>query len=83
MYLTDGTAVWIFGNRYEHYLDSLSGLGEEVQRATSEGLNTDITLRLANRQWRTEGEPLIAIGDTYPFEGASVVIKEVYFDRCG
>jgi hypothetical protein len=67
---------------YECYLEDLSGLGEELRRTTSGALNADITLRFRNDPYSTY-DHLIEIGDTYPFEGALCVIREVYLDDDG
>ncbi|RJQ22036.1 MAG: hypothetical protein C4560_03145 [Nitrospiraceae bacterium] len=64
---------------YENYLDDLSGLAEEIERATSEGLNPDIHLRFKNDRFMSHTH-LIEIGSTYPFHGAVTIIKEVYLD---
>ena len=78
LYLSDRN-ITVGGQIYECYLANLSGLREEIERATSEGLNPDITLEFLNDKYKTNNH-LIELGDTYPFEGAVTIIKEVYID---
>ncbi len=78
LYVSDRN-IEIDSHNYEDYLSDLSGLGEEIKRATSEGLNPDINLKFKNDKWRSNNY-LIEIGDTYSWEGSVTTIKEVYFD---
>lgn len=81
LYLSDRN-ISIEGQIYEDYLDDLTGIGDELRRADSEGLNTDITLTFKNDKYKGYNY-LIEIGDTYPFEGAVCVIKETALDDSG
>lgn len=78
LHISDSNIV-INGQRYELYLMDLSGLGEEIERSTSKGLNPDIDLTFLNDRIQDKNH-LIKLGDTYPFEGAECVIKEAYLD---
>jgi hypothetical protein len=78
LYFSDRN-ITIGSQIYENYLSDLSGLGEEIERATSESLNPDVSLRFRNDRYKTYGY-LIEIGDIYPFDGAGIIIKEVYLD---
>lgn len=78
LYLSDRNLT-VAGQRYEDYLGDLSGLAEEVRRAESGGLNSDITLSFRNDRFQGY-DYLIEMGETYPFEGAACVIKEVCLD---
>ena len=71
--------IEMYGTIYENYLDDLSGLGAELRRASSQGLNPDIRLNFANGKFRGYNH-LVEIGDTYPFEGADITIREIYLD---
>jgi hypothetical protein len=85
LYLSDRT-VKVGSQTYQHYLNDLSGLSDELGRYDSAGLNSDITLRFDNAAFTSGGtayDYLIEIGDTYPFEGAAVTIQEVYLDPDG
>jgi hypothetical protein len=81
LYFSDRN-IEVSEQKYEDYLEDLSGIGEEIKRATSEGINADITLSFKNDRFRSYSY-LIEIGESYPFEGAEVVIKEVYLDDDG
>lgn len=81
LYLSDRNLT-VGAQRYEDYLRDLSGIGGEIKRATSGGLNADITLSFKNDRYQGY-DYLIEIGDVYPFEGAVCVIKEVYLDDAG
>lgn len=81
LYLSDRN-IEVNGVNYDDYLNTLSGLGEKISRANSEGRNTDITLRFINRPYRAY-DHFSMIGDDYPFEGATCVIKVVYLDNAG
>lgn len=78
LYISDRN-ITIGSQIYENYLSDLSGLGEEIVRATSAGLNPDIRLKFKNDRYMSHNY-LIEIGETYPFDGAVTVIKEVYLD---
>jgi hypothetical protein len=81
LYLSDRN-VTVQGQRYEYYLDDLSGLGEELRRADSGGLNADIALVFDNGRYQGYNR-LVEIGETYPFDGAGVTIKAAYLDDDG
>lgn len=78
LYLSDRN-ITVGAQRYEDYLRDLSGIAEGLERAASGGLNADITLSFKNDRYLSY-EHLIEMGETYPFEGAECVIKEVYLD---
>jgi len=74
--------VNVGSQRYENYLLEVQGVGDELRRVDSSGLNTRITLSFANKKFKTH-KNLIEIGDTYPFNGADTVLKQVYIDDDG
>ncbi|MBI5057009.1 MAG: hypothetical protein HZB61_10385 [Nitrospirae bacterium] len=78
LYFSDRN-ITVGGQIYENYLSSLDGLGDEIRRATSESLNTNIKLNFKNDRYKGY-QFLILIDDTYPFTGAEMVAKEVYLD---
>lgn len=67
---------------YENYIHNISEIAEEIERATSEGLNPEIQIEFYNGKFQAYNY-LIEIGDTYPFEGAVITIKEIYLDDDG
>ena len=81
LYLSDRN-VTVSGQAYEDYLSDLSGLGDSLERATSGGLNADITLGFRNERFRSYSY-LIEIGETYPLIGAACTIRECYLDASG
>ncbi|MDP2168406.1 MAG: phage tail protein [Thermodesulfovibrionales bacterium] len=78
LYFSD-RGIEIGSRIYEDYLKDLSGIGEELKRVSSVGLNADIQLDFKNDKWQAYNY-LIEAGDTYPFEGAECLIKEIYLD---
>ena len=66
--------------QYENYIKDISGIEGEISRVDSAALNTDITITFKNDRYASY-DYLIEIGDTYPFEGAECLIKEVYLDN--
>ncbi|MEJ2183373.1 MAG: phage tail protein [Nitrospirota bacterium] len=74
--------VTVEGLLYEDYLEDLSGLGEELRRADSQGLNAFVTLRFRNEPCQGHAH-LVEVGEAHPFEGAPVIIKEAYLDEDG
>jgi hypothetical protein len=78
LYLSDRN-ITVGTNRYEDYLRDLSGIAEGLERSASGWLNADVTLSFKNDRYLSY-EYLIEMGETYPFEGAECVIKEVYLD---
>ncbi len=81
LYFSDGN-ITVGGQRYEDYLGDLSGLGEDIRRSDSEGLNANINLGFKNDRYKAYTY-LVELGETYPFEGAEVTIKETYLDAAG
>jgi hypothetical protein len=79
LYFSDRN-VTVSGQIYEDYLEALSDIGKELRRASSQGNNYDIVLKFKNDKYLTH-DYLILIGETYPFEGATCTIKEVYLDN--
>lgn len=75
-------SITVGGVMYEDYLDDLSGIGVELSRMDSSGRNAAIALSFRNERWGAY-ERLIEVGETYPFEGASCLIAEVYLDVAG
>jgi hypothetical protein len=76
LYFSD-RPVTISSQEYEDYIDSIDGIAEDISFLTSESLNSDITINFKNEPYLTHSY-LIQIGDTYPFDGATCTIKEVY-----
>jgi hypothetical protein len=70
------------GQSYEDYMEDLSGLGEELRRPDSTGLNSEIELRFTNEPMGAYSH-LIDMDAEHPFTGAGVVIKETYLDDTG
>ena len=83
LYLADRTLpAAISGQLYEHYIKEINGLSEEVKRNDSTFLNSPISITFLNDKWAGYNY-LIEAGSTYPFEGATVTIKEVLIDDDG
>ncbi len=78
LYFSDRN-IEVGGQRYENYIEDLSGLGEGLRRAESPGPDSLLTLRFKNDAFESH-DYLVEVGDTYPFEGAVVTVKEVYLD---
>lgn len=78
LYLSDRN-ITVSSQIFENYLDDLSGLAEEIERATSASRNPNISLRFHNDRYSSYNY-LIEIGSVYPWEGAALTIKEVYLD---
>lgn len=68
--------------QYDDYIANTVSLNEELRREDSIALNSDISLQFKNDKYKTY-DYLILIGDTYPFENAKCVIKEVYMLESG
>lgn len=81
LFLSDRT-ITVGSQLYEDYLRDLSGIGLELERATSGGLNADVTLSFRNDRYQSYGY-LIELAETYPFEGAQCKIKEAYLGDDG
>jgi hypothetical protein len=81
LYLSD-RILTVGSQVYEDYVDDLKGLGEELKRLDAGSLNADFTVRLRNDNYKTY-DHLVTMGDTCPFEGAAVTVKEVYLDSDG
>lgn len=81
LYLSDRN-ITVAGQIYEYYITGVDGLAEEIKRATSEGLNPRIDLTFWNARYAAYNY-LIEIGDTYPFEGAILTVKECYLNDDG
>jgi hypothetical protein len=67
---------------YEAYLSALTDIGAELERASSEGRNADVTFQFLNDTYKTSTY-LTDYLDTYPIEGATVTVKEIYIDVNG
>lgn len=64
---------------YERYIQSVSGIDVELMRATSDSLNSPVSITFRNGKWRAL-DFLIEAGETNPFEGAPVTVKAVHLD---
>ncbi|MDA8082271.1 MAG: hypothetical protein M0024_01270 [Nitrospiraceae bacterium] len=69
--------ITVGSQTYEKYIESVSGISDEIKRIDSTFLNANITIQFKNIRFRTYNY-LIEIGDTYPFEGALCTIKQLY-----
>ena len=78
LYLSDRN-ITFGGQAYENYIKDISGIEGEISRVDSAALNTDITITFKNDPYASY-DYLVEIGDTYPFEGAECLIREVYLD---
>lgn len=78
LYFSDKNIV-VGSQRYEDYLESLSSMSEQLGRKDSHTINTNLRLTFKNDVYQSY-DNLILIGDTYPFEGAGVTIKECYLE---
>ncbi len=78
LYLSDRN-ITVGGQDYEDYMDGLSGLGSELERLDSSGLNSALKLTFKNDAYKSY-DHLVEIGGAYPFERAEVTIKECYLD---
>jgi hypothetical protein len=81
LYLSD-REITVGGNRYQSYLLNMTEIGEQLQRANSEGLNSNLTLNFKNDAYGAHPY-LIQKGTLTPFEGATCTISEVYLDDIG
>ena len=81
LYLSDRN-ITVASQLYEDYLDSLSGLGAELKRVDSSGLNVNAKLDFKNDRYMAHAH-LIGIGEANPFDGATCLIKEVYLGNDG
>ena len=81
LYLSDRN-ITVGGQDYEDYMDGLSGLGSELERLDSSGLNSALTLGFKNDKYQAYNY-LIEIGGAYPIELATVTLKECYLDAAG
>jgi len=81
LYLSDRN-ITFGGQAYENYIKDISGIEGEISRVDSAALNTDITITFKNDPYASY-DYLVEIGDTYPFEGAECLIKEIYLDDDG
>ncbi len=78
LYLSDRN-ILIGSQQYENYISEISGIEGEINLIDSSSSNTDISLTFKNDRYGSYNY-LIEIGDTYPFEGAGCLIREVYLD---
>ena len=76
LYFSDRN-VTVGGNDYEDFIDNMPDIQEEVRFINSSGLNSDITIVFKNDKYETK-DYLIQFTETYPFNGATVTIQEVY-----
>lgn len=76
LYLSDRN-ILVSSRQYENYIQDITGISGDVNRADSTISNADITIVLKNDKY-TSYDYLVEIGDVYPFEGATCLIKEVY-----
>ncbi len=72
----------ISGQFYEHYIDRIEGLGEEIRRNDSTFNNLDITIHFLNEAWKTYPR-IVEVSETYPIEGAAIVLKRTLIDDAG
>jgi hypothetical protein len=70
-------SITVAAQRYEDYISNSLTIGAQLERDTSAGKNADVNIVFKNQAYKTY-DYLIEIGETYPFEGADVTIKEVY-----
>lgn len=66
-------------DRYDRYIMAIGGVAQELERASSDSLNSPINITFRNGPWRAFSN-LIEVGETYPFEGAAVTVKSVHLD---
>ncbi len=78
LYLSD-RIITVGSQTYDDYITEITGLEAELRRADSGGLNAGISLELKNEKYKTY-DHLSQIGDTYPWVGAGVTIKELYLE---
>jgi hypothetical protein len=62
---------------YARYIDNISGLAEDVERAGSGGMNADVSILFLNDPWGSD-DRLIELESSYPFDGAVCTIKAVH-----
>ncbi len=67
---------------YQSYLDRVDGLGNESPRGGKGSLNAHVSIVFRNDPYGQSAH-LVELGDTYPFEGAGITVKEVYLDGDG
>ena len=61
---------------YEAYVTEVTGVSSISERFGESPLNDDISITFKNMAWRDYAH-LVEVGDTEPFEGAIVTIKEI------
>lgn len=81
LYLSDRN-ITVDGRLYEDYILSVETASEEALRTTSSGLNSPLKIGFKNERWRSYAY-LIEAGETYPFEGARLLLKETCLDDSG
>lgn len=79
LYLSD-RRISVAGQEYEPCIEGISGINSETRRLDSASLNPSVRISFLNDPHGASGEPLIMLGETYPFDAAGVTIKEVYLD---
>ena len=70
------------GNCYESYLSEVQGLEWRLGSFAPVGPHAGPGFRLLNEPWR-EFSRLIEVGEEFPFEGASISLRETYLVRGG
>lgn len=78
LYLSTKNII-VGGQPYEDYIEAISGMELQVNRLDSHFQNQDILITFNNDAYSGYNY-LIEAGETYPFEGATCVIKECLLD---
>lgn len=74
--------ITIAGIQYADYIASVTGLGDQLTRATGAFANGNASIVFKNDPWDANAY-LSDLLETYPFEGAAVTIKRVFVDDDG
>jgi hypothetical protein len=81
LYFSD-RVITVGGILYEDYVHELNGVGTELKRLDSGGLNASLLIKFRNDPWRAYtylSETLAA----YPIVGAAVIVSEVMMESDG
>lgn len=81
LYFSDRN-ITVDGRLYEDYVSSVETATEEALRTTSSALNSALAIGFRNERWRSYAY-LIEVGETYPFEGGRLKLKETYLNDAG
>jgi hypothetical protein len=82
LYFSD-RIISVGGQAYEPFIDMITGLSQALERSSAQFTNSAISIKFKNDPYINSGTPfafLSLLGDTYPFQGASLTLKRTYLD---